>query len=165
MKLKLSGATAVGFLMVAGLAQAAPITVQVNGESVNFPYAQPAQVAGRVMIPLRGVLERLGADRIDWRPLRQEVFVSGAGRNILLRIGDRNAQVDGRQVSLDVPPMIIQGTTMVPLRFLSENMRARVDWLEQAQTVYIATPSGRVAGSREQFPAEERRTQPQRYGN
>ena len=91
---------------MAGAAQAAPIQVQVNGERVNFPYAQPAQVAGRVMIPLRGVLERLGADRIDWRPARQEVLVSAAGRDLRLKIGDRNAEVNGRDVSLDVPPMM-----------------------------------------------------------
>jgi hypothetical protein len=38
------------------------------------------------MIPLRGVLERLGAERIDWRPADQEVVVSAAGREMHLHI-------------------------------------------------------------------------------
>jgi hypothetical protein len=142
---------------MAGAAQAAPIDVRVNGERVNFPYAQPTEVAGRVMVPLRGVLERLGADRIDWRPARQEVLVSGADRDIRLHIGDRIAEVNGREVPLDVPPMILRGTTMVPLRFISENLRARVDWLPDQETVYIATPGERVAGSREELRAQEER--------
>jgi copper amine oxidase-like protein len=131
--------------------------VQVNGEPVRFPYAQPTQVAGRVMVPLRGVLERLGADRIDWRPQTQEVFVSGVGGDIILRIGERTATVGGRQVALDVPPLILQQTTMVPLRFVSENLGARVDWMPATQTVYIATPNQRVAGSRERLPADQNR--------
>jgi len=139
-------------LMLVGNALAGPIAVQVNGEPVSFPYAQPTQIAGRVMIPLRGVLERLGAARIDWRPQQQQVFVSGSHGDLQLRIGERMAQVNGRQVPLDVPPLILQNTTMVPLRFVSENLGARVDWLPGNQTVYIATPNERVAGSRERIP-------------
>jgi hypothetical protein len=147
--------------VIAGSAAASPITVNVNGQPVDFPYAQPTEVAGRVMIPLRGVLEQLGANRIAWRPQWQEVDVAGPQGNIRLRIGDRTAIVAGREVPLDVPPMVLQNTTMVPLRFVSETLGARVDWNDPEQTVYIVTPGQRVAGSREQLPAEERRP---RYG-
>src|SRR5206468_4209130 len=75
--------------------------------------------------------------------------------DLQLRIGERMAQVNGRQVPLDVPPLILQNTTMVPLRFVSENLGARVDWLPGNQTVYIATPNERVAGSRERIPDRE----------
>jgi len=156
-------AAAVVALLIAGAAQAAPIDVQVNGERVDFPYAQPTEVAGRVMIPLRGVLDRLGADRIDWRPARQEVIVAGPAGDMRLRIGDRTAVVDGRDVPLDVPPMILRGTTMVPLRFISENLGARVDWLPDQQTVYIATPGQRVAGYRSRISSEEHTTREERY--
>jgi len=146
------GAAGLALLCAGSVAQAESIAVEVNGERVQFPYAQPTQVAGRVMVPLRGVLERLGASRIDWRAVQQEVFVSGVGGDIILRIGDRTASVQGRRVMLDVPPLIIRQTTMVPLRFVSENLGARVDWLPSTQTVYIATPNDRVAGSRENLP-------------
>jgi hypothetical protein len=140
--------------MTAGPTFADDIRVLVNGDPVRFPYAQPTRIAGRVMIPLRGVLERLGADRVQWRPQRQEVWVSGVGTNLRLRIGDRVAVVDGQPVTMDVPPLIVQNTTMVPLRFVSENLGARVDWLAATDTVYIATPSERVAGAREVFEEE-----------
>jgi len=38
---------------------------------------------------------------------------------------------------LDVPAMIIEGRTMVPLRFISESMNATVEWDGEAQIVYI----------------------------
>jgi hypothetical protein len=151
MRLKFLGAAGAALLMLAGPAGAQPIRVDVNGQRVHFPYAQPIEIDGRVMIPLRGVLDRLGAERIDWRPVSQEVVVAGPGENMRLRIGDQMALVNGQRVALDVPPMIVQGTTMVPLRFVSENLGARVDWLDSTQTVYIATPNERIAGSREEY--------------
>lgn len=149
----LAAATA-ALALSAGVAGAEPIRVMVNGEQVHFANAQPTQVAGRTMIPLRGVLERLGADRILWRPEQQAVVVSGQTGRMRLQIGSRTAVVDGQPVVLDVPPMILQNTTMVPLRFVSENLGARVDWLADTQTVYIATGSDRVAGSRQRLPAD-----------
>jgi hypothetical protein len=139
-----------------GPAGAEPIRVVVNGAPVHFANAQPTQVAGRVMIPLRGVLEQVGARRIEWRPGRQEVLVAAPTGRMRLQIGSRTALVDGQPVMLDVPPMILQNTTMVPLRFVSENMGARVDWLAGEQTVYIATGTERVAGSRQRLPADDR---------
>jgi hypothetical protein len=138
----------------AGVAGAEPIRVVVNGTPVHFDTAQPTQVAGRVMIPLRGVLEQVGARRIEWRPGRQEVLVAAPSGRMRLQIGNRTAIVDEQPVMLDVPPMILQNTTMVPLRFVSENLGARVDWLANTQTVYIATGTERVAGSRERLPAD-----------
>jgi hypothetical protein len=156
MRVSLLGAGFAALLLMAGPAGADPIRVNVNGEQVRFPYAQPIEINGRVMIPLRGVLERLGVDRIDWRPMSQEVIVAGPDENMRLQIGDQAAIVNGQRVSMDVPPMIVQGTTMVPLRFVSENLGASVDWLDSSQTVYIATPNERVAGSREVYPAPNR---------
>jgi hypothetical protein len=153
MQLRLLGAASAALLMAVGITRADNIGVRVNGERVDFPAAQPTQIAGRVMIPLRGVLQRLGADRVQWRPERQEVLVSGTAGDMRLRIGDRVAVVNGRPVELDVPPMVIQDTTMVPLRFVSENLGAKVDWLPATQTVYIVTTGERVAGARERFPA------------
>jgi len=154
MQRRLLGGIGAALLIAAGSARADDIAVRVNGERVHFVSAQPTQIAGRVMIPLRGVLQRLGADRVQWRPVRQEVVVGGAAGDMRLRIGDRVALVNGRPVELDVPPMVIQDTTMVPLRFVSENLGARVDWLPETQTVYIVTTGERVAGAREQFPSD-----------
>lgn len=148
------GGIGAALLMGGGSARADDIAVRVDGQRVRFPAAQPTQIAGRVMIPLRGVLQRLGADRVQWRSERQEVLVSGSAGDMRLRIGDREALVNGRPVELDVPPMVIQDTTMVPLRFVSENLGARVDWLPDTQTVYIVTTGERVAGAREQYPAD-----------
>lgn len=123
--------------------------VVVNDREVYFRDQQPVERDGRVYIPLRGVLERLGADTIRWRPAREEVFVASGDREVLLRIGDTRARVDGREVWLDAPPILLGERTMVPLRFVSENLGATVRWDSYRRTAFVSAPEERVAGRRE----------------
>lgn len=117
------------------------IHVQVNGEAVSFPNAQPQYINGRVLVPLRGVFEQMGAS-VDWNPQTRMVSANKAGSNVELRIGDRTALVNGGTMNLDVPAMIVNGSTMVPIRFVSEALGAQVGWLEAEHLVTISTTFG-----------------------
>src|SRR5579871_4714840 len=99
------------------------------------------------MVPLRGVLETMGAS-IDWMQDSQTVVATRGNIEIDLPIGSRTATINGREVTLDVPAMTIAGRTMVPLRFVSETLGAQVEWNDRTRTVSIDTPdrpSARVA--------------------
>jgi hypothetical protein len=117
---------------------AQPIRVIVNGERVRFEDVGPQDVDGRVLVPVRGVLEQLGAD-ISWQPDTQRVIASNDSVTIRLQLGERRAIVNGRTVWLDVPAQTYADRTMVPLRFLGEALGARVRWDDQERTVYITT--------------------------
>ncbi len=121
------------------LCDAQNINVKVNGEFVRFDGIGPQQVQGRVLVPLRGVLEKLGA-YVDWVPNTRTVVASRGNMDLQLPIGGRYARVNGRDVPLDVPAMTIAGSTMVPLRFVGETMGAEVSWDAGTQTVLIQTP-------------------------
>lgn len=116
------------------------IRVTVNGEEVAFD-VPPVEVGGRLLVPLRGVFERLGAT-VLWEPAAQRITARTASRTIELMVGRREASVDGRPVLLDVPPMVIEGRTLVPLRFVSEAMGAYVQWQAATRTVSIVLPAG-----------------------
>ena len=60
---------------------------------------------------------------------------------ITMQIGNNTAYVDGALVSLDVPPQIIKGRTLVPIRFVSENLGAEVGWESNTKTVTITMDS------------------------
>jgi hypothetical protein len=124
-----------------------PITVLLDGTAVELD-VPPVQIGGRVMVPLRGVLERLGA-RVVYDALVQTVTISREGTLIMLRLGSKEARINDRIVILDVPALAIQGRTMVPLRFLSEALGARVDWEESNRTVqiHLKGASGSPGGS------------------
>ena len=68
---------------------------------------------------------------------------SGESNKVLvnMQIGNKTAYVDGVPVSLDVPPQIINGRTMVPIRFVSENLGAEVNWDQDTKTVTIIMDS------------------------
>jgi hypothetical protein len=67
---------ALGALAGLSVTQAsAQIRVDLNGEPVRFSGTQPRSVNGRVMVPLRGVLEQMGAT-VDWIASSQTVIAS-----------------------------------------------------------------------------------------
>src|SRR5688572_963514 len=98
-------------------ASAQQIAVTVNGDPVRFANVGPISQSGRVLVPLRGVMEKLGA-YVGWDSGTQMVTANKGDVDLQLRIGDRNATVNGRVVPLDVPATIYRGSTMVPLRFV-----------------------------------------------
>jgi hypothetical protein len=56
---------------------------------------------------------------------------------IELWIGSKTARVNGQAVSLDVPPELKDGRTLVPIRFVAENMGYKVLWYPQEKKVVI----------------------------
>lgn len=119
-------------------AQAAPVLI-VNGRVVD-PQPAPVVVQGRTLVPLRGVFEALGA-RVDWDGTERTVTVVGQGVTLCLGVGQTVAYRNGQAVRLEVPARIVAGRVLVPARFVSEALGARVDWDALRQAVVIVTAS------------------------
>jgi len=128
---------ALAFAAVA-VSSAQRIQVQVDGTPIAFANAQPQYINGRVLVPLRGVFEQMGAN-VNWDPQTRMVTANKGGSDVQLRIGDRVAMVNGTTMNLDVPAMIVGGSTMVPIRFVSEALGAQVGWMEAQHLVSINT--------------------------
>ncbi|RAP73949.1 stalk domain-containing protein [Paenibacillus montanisoli] len=47
---------------------------------------------------------------------------------IELKIGSKSAKVDGQLYKMDVTPLLLNGTTYLPLRFVTEAMGAQIGW-------------------------------------
>jgi len=125
-------------LAAAAVSSAQRIQVQVDGQPVYFANTQPQYINGRVLVPLRGVFEQMGAS-VNWDPQTRMVMANKGGSDVQLRIGDRVALVNGSTMNLDVPAMIVGGSTMVPIRFVSEALGAQVGWMEAQHLVSINT--------------------------
>src|ERR1044071_2293810 len=82
--------------------QQSNIRVLVNGDPVRFENTGPREIGGRLMVPLRGVLEKTGA-YVDWTQSTQTVSASRGDLNLELVIGSRDAKVNGRNVRMEVP--------------------------------------------------------------
>jgi len=134
-----SGACALLLASGAAYAQAgSDISVTVNGQPVLFQGLGPQQINGRTMVPVRGVLEKLGAD-ISYNNATQTVTASTPTMDIQLKVGSNTAIVNAKTVALDVPAQSIQNHTFVPLRFLGEALGADLKWNAATRTVVITT--------------------------
>ncbi len=136
---------ALGIVMLAASSGMAATSVIVNGNPISFT-VEPMQVANRTMVPMRAIFEALGAE-VHWNETTQTVTAIRGTTNVQLTIGEPEALVNGRVLALDVPAMVRRGSTMVPLRFVSEALGAEVEWVGATQTVFIST------GGRESFAA------------
>ena len=111
------------------------VNVVLDGELLNFDV--PAQIIdGRTMVPVRAILETLGMD-VTWNADTQTVTASKKGVIIALTINDTKVKRNTIEQTVDVPAQIINGRTLVPVRFVSEFAGATVEWDGSTRTVYI----------------------------
>ena len=136
------------------------ISILVNGEKIETQ--TPAVIVdGRTMVPLRGVSEALGCD-VSW---------DGETRGIILTDGDSlyftwinrdhafktSLEAHEDTTIMDVPPVIMNDYTMVPLRAISEMFGATVNWDGATSTVAVDYEKKSVkAGLAAQFETYER---------
>jgi cyclophilin family peptidyl-prolyl cis-trans isomerase len=125
--------------VTAGSALAGVVQVVVNGNPVAFPDTKPfINQDGRTMVPVRFISEELGAG-VTWDAAERVVNIAYKGKTILIPINEKAAYVDNMQIELDTEAVIAEGRTMVPLRFVSEALGAKVLWSGAASTVRIST--------------------------
>jgi len=114
-----------------------PITVTVNGRALVMD-TQPISRDGRALVPLRVIFEVLGAN-VAWDPVARTITGTRGNTTMFLQINNRTAKLNGNSITLDVPPAVIDGRTMVPTRFIAESLDAQVNWDGQTRAVSIVT--------------------------
>jgi hypothetical protein len=118
-------------------------TMKAGNASVVLD-SPPVIVEGRTLVPIRAVVESLGGI-VSWDAATRTATVSLGNVSLKLSIGQTLALVNGRQVPIDstnpsVVPQIIAGRTMLPLRFVTENLGADVQWEGTTQTITVTFP-------------------------
>jgi len=87
---------------------------------------------GRTLLPARALIEALGGT-VEWDAIERKATISLNGSTLQLWIGKGTAMVDGRTVPIDpsdkkVMPVIAQGRTLLPLRFVAESLGLEITW-------------------------------------
>lgn len=114
-----------------------PIFVTINDEKLELD-THPIIENGRVLIPVRAISEYLGASVI-WEEKAKTITVTKPGTELRLQVENKVAYNNGQLLNLDVAPMIVQGRTFVPVRFISEAFGCDVQWDKVSRNVSISS--------------------------
>ena len=110
--------------------------INVNGEiiEVEKPYIVGA---GTTLVPMRVISEAFGA-QVIWNGEDKTVTVNLDGKSIVVAIDSKVATVNGEEMTLEEAPELTEnGFTMVPLRFISEQLGAEVGYIHETQTISV----------------------------
>ena len=109
--------------------------VKYNNKILAFE-VPPVIQDDRTLIPIRFLFEQMGAE-VDWNDETQTATVTQNNTAIAFAINEADADINGQTVTMDVPAQLINGKTMVPVRFLSENLGYTVEWDDENRIITI----------------------------
>lgn len=116
---------------------ASNIQIKLNGHLLTTPIA-PVAENGTTLVPLRVISENLGAT-VSFEQKTKQITIAKDTQNIVLTLGQDIALVNNEKKSLGQAPKVLQNTTMVPLRFVSENLNCTVAWDQQTKLITITS--------------------------
>jgi len=155
----------VGLLVIVGLLMSIcpayaedSITIRIDG---NYLYSDvaPFIMNGRTMVPVRAISEALGCT-VEWYGGEQYVEITNSTHIVVMYIGIMQVTSLNRQAppssnvhrfDIDVPPMIVDGRTFLPLRAVAESLGADVEWDGNTKTVHISS-TGTAPGDKPVLP-------------
>ncbi|MGI6551887.1 MAG: copper amine oxidase [Clostridia bacterium] len=123
-------------LVANGIVVKSGIVVFLDGNRVYFD-VPPLLEKGRTLVPLRAIFEALGAE-VGWDEASRTVTAVKPEVSLSLQIDSTRALVNDREMTLDVPARVVEGRTLVPLRFVGEALGASVDW-DPKKIIHIYT--------------------------
>lgn len=116
-----------------------PLRILINGERLFFPDAQPfIDENGRTQTPSRFIGEELGAT-VTWDGTAQKATFIKGNKELVLYIGKKDYEFDGKKLQMDTAAILKEGRTFVPARYVAEAFGATVRWDGVIKTVYIDT--------------------------
>ncbi|MEQ8174208.1 MAG: trypsin-like peptidase domain-containing protein [Syntrophomonadaceae bacterium] len=130
-----------GFLLAMAILAAFPGSaaaipkVLINGYSLNLDV--PPQIQnGRVMVPISPVFKSLGGE-VTWVGETQTILGKRYLTRIALQVGKTSAILNGVELTLDSPPVIIDGRTLIPVSLIARALGAEVMWDAPSETVSV----------------------------
>ncbi len=108
----------------------------------------------RMLLPIRAAAEAMGAN-VGWEEETQTTVLAKGNTIIRLTIASNIVYLNEEKQTLDTQPIILNGRTMLPIRFIAESFEYDVEWNEAGQTITITkvkrvqnnTPTNKAADS------------------
>ncbi|ODM25145.1 N-acetylmuramoyl-L-alanine amidase [Acetivibrio mesophilus] len=109
--------------------------IAVDGRILSLE-RNPVTIEGRILVPARTTFQVMGV-RTEWYPSYQVIEMTKGNKTITMSIGNRVAYSDGSIKYMEAPPILVDGTVMVPIRFVAESFGENVGWDAKNVIAYI----------------------------
>lgn len=116
-----------------------PISLYINGELTTTTVMPPIQIEGNTLVPAREVFAKMGAE-VLWKAAEKSVYITKGEQLIVLTINSKEVWADGDIKLANMPAKLINDKVMIPLRFISEALGYKVQWMGSAKTITIEEP-------------------------
>lgn len=111
---------------------------EVNGQRQTMDVAPYAKY-GRTLLPIRYAANAVGVpdEDVKWDQATRKVTIKKGADTVIFTIGSKNMEKNGQTTVMDVTPEVLNGRTMLPIRYVGEALDANVDWAPETQMVVI----------------------------
>lgn len=144
-----AGVCVMGLLTVSPLKAYSVDTIKIFIDDKQLYCEVPPVIMNDItMVPLRAISEGLGM-KVDWNDENREVIIYE--KNAIVPVfqpkteytknSDIKISLNGERLDTGLPPVIINGRTLVPLRAVSEGLGMDVQWDGQRREVIIKSPN------------------------
>ncbi|OMF38709.1 hypothetical protein BK133_00420 [Paenibacillus sp. FSL H8-0548] len=113
------------------------LQVIVDGKKLSLSAAAYAE-KGVTFVPMRDIFTALGAS-VTWESKTETIIGRKGNQTISLKVGSKQAVINGKTVKLDAAAVVRGGVTFVPVRFISEALNANVKWDSAVNAVRITS--------------------------
>ncbi|WP_434578915.1 copper amine oxidase N-terminal domain-containing protein [Thermoanaerobacterium thermosaccharolyticum] len=100
--------------------------MKANGREIKFDIP-PVVKSGTTLIPVRAVVESLGAN-VNWDAASNTVTITKGDKTIVFDLNNSKVYVNGTEVTISMPAMEISNRTFVPLRFIAESLGVKINY-------------------------------------
>lgn len=112
------------------------IKVYIEGNKINFD-VPPQTINNRTMVPIRAIFEAMGAN-VTWDDTTQTAISTKDNTTVKMTLNNTTEYINDVACEMDVTPVIIDGRTLAPARYVAEAFGYNVKWDETTKSILIS---------------------------
>ena len=113
------------------------IGVYLDAVKIEFD-VKPQIIDGRTMVPIRAIFEKMGAV-VEWDASTSSAICTKDDAVVKMTVNSTDMYVNDRLIQMDTCPVVIDGRTLAPVRYVAEAFGANVQWDQNSNSVIITS--------------------------